>query len=73
MKRVEGHNNLYRTDKGAIINTDSAGYSAYVRKRNARKRKSEEVDSLQKQLTEAKSEIEELKELVRKALEAKNP
>ena len=73
MKRVEGHSKLYRTDNGAIINTDSVGYSAYIRKRNSAKRQYDDVDILQKQLEEAKSEIQELKELVKKVLEPKNP
>lgn len=73
MKRVEGHTNLYRADSGAIINNDSAGYAAYIKRRNIKKRQNSEVVDLQAQLEDAKNEIEELKKLVVQALGAKNP
>jgi len=71
MKRVEGHNNLYRNDSGAIVNTDSAGYEAYKAKRNRQRRKDEEIHLLSTELNQAKSEIEELKKLIMLALEDK--
>ena len=72
MKRVEGHNHLYRNEKGAIINKDSAGYEAYKKRRFSQKRKDDEITNLASQLNDAKNEIEELKKLVQLALEANN-
>lgn len=68
MKKVKGYNNLYRNDSGVIINTDDSSYLSYKKKRAALTRKDEQVKLLSEQLQEAKSEIEELKELVRQVL-----
>ena len=59
MIRVEGHKNLYRDEKsGAIINTDSHGYSQYKKSRNIRLTQKEERDGMKK-------DIEEIKNLLR--------
>ena len=71
MKRVEGHKNLYRNDSGAIVNTDGAGYRAYMNRKAADEQKEQTLQSLANDLETAKSEIEELKELVRLALRDK--
>ena len=60
MIRVEGHKNLYRDEKsGAIINTDSHGYSQYKKSRNIKLTQKEEIDSMKK-------DIEELKDILKK-------
>lgn len=71
MKRVEGTDNLYRTEGGSIINTDDAAYLAYKKKKAASFRKEETINSLGSQLREAQNEIIELKEMLRKVLESK--
>jgi len=71
MKRVEGYNNLYRNDVGAIINTDTSAYLSYKKRRDSNSKQEREIQSLSSQLKQAKDEIEELKELIRKALDAK--
>ena len=59
MIRVEGHKNLYRDEKsGAIISTDSHGYSQYKKSRNIKLTQKEEIDSMKK-------DIEEIKNLLR--------
>ena len=59
MIRVEGHKNLYRDEKsGAIINTDSHGYSQYKKSRSIKLTQKEEIDSMKK-------DIEEIKNLLR--------
>jgi len=59
MIRVEGHKNLYRDENsGAIINTDSHGYSQYKKSRNIRLTQKEEIDDMKK-------DIEEIKNLLR--------
>ena len=46
---VEGHKNLFRDEKsGAIVNTDTFGYSDYKRERV---RNIDEIKSLLKELT----------------------
>ena len=63
MIRVEGHKNLYRDEKsGAIVNTDSHGYSQYKKSRNIKLTQKEEIDSMKK-------DIEEIKNLLRLIVE----
>ncbi len=63
MIRVEGHKNLYRDEKsGAIINTDSHGYSQYKKSRNIKLTQKDEIDSMKK-------DIEEIKNLLRLIVE----
>ena len=60
---VEGHKHLYRDEKsGAIINTDSHGYSQYKKSKNIKLSQKEEIDSM-------KRDIEEIKNLLRLIVE----
>lgn len=68
MKRVEGYNNLYRNDTGAIVNTDDAGYRAYKAKRDALQLSKEHVSALGDDLKSAQAEIKELKELIKQLI-----
>ena len=56
---VEGHKNLYRDEKsGAIINTDSHGYSQYKKSKNLKLTQRQEIDKM-------KNDIEEIKYLLK--------
>tara|TARA_B100001564_G_scaffold324329_1_gene305010 strand:- start:344 stop:538 length:195 start_codon:yes stop_codon:yes gene_type:complete len=56
MIRVEGHKNLFRDEKsGAIINTDSHGYSQYKKSKNIKLTQKEEIDSMKKDIEEIKN------------------
>jgi len=70
-KRVQGYNNLYRNESGAIINTDVAGYIAYKKKRETSKMKQDQIESLGTQVEDAKNEINELKDLVKQMINKK--
>lgn len=62
MIRVEGHQHLYRDEKtGAIVNCDSVAYNQYVSTVNRRKFE-------KKELSDMRSEIDELKLLVKEIL-----
>ena len=55
MIRVEGHKNLFRDEKsGAIINTDSHGYSQYKKSKNIKLTQKEEIDNMKKDIEEIK-------------------
>ena len=55
---VEGHNALGRDpNSNAIVNTDSTGYEAYIKARDKAKEKDRE-------LTELKAELDEIKSLL---------
>tara|TARA_Y100001980_G_C14327684_1_gene146154 strand:- start:55 stop:249 length:195 start_codon:yes stop_codon:yes gene_type:complete len=57
---VEGHKHLFRDEKsGAIINTDSHGFSQYKKSKSIRLTQKQEIDSM-------KRDIEELKDLLKK-------
>jgi len=57
--KVEGETNLFRDKStGAILNTDSTGYSQYMRMKQRRQTEREELDTI-------KSDIEEIKLLLR--------
>ena len=46
MKKVKDHKHLYRTDTGAIVNTDTTGYNEYVKMRSNRDRQKQELDEM---------------------------
>tara|TARA_Y100000356_G_scaffold120290_1_gene112665 strand:+ start:532 stop:753 length:222 start_codon:yes stop_codon:yes gene_type:complete len=56
---VQGHLNLFRDkETGAIVNTDTSGYSQYMNMKRRRQTEREELDTI-------KSDIEEIKSLLR--------
>jgi len=57
--KVEGEQSLFRDkNTGAILNTDSAGYAQYMRRKQRKQTEREELDTI-------KSDIEEIKSLLR--------
>jgi len=63
MIRVEGHTNLYRDEEtGAIVNCDTMAYNTYVSSLNVKDSQKREIDSI-------KSEISEIKFLLKQLLE----
>ena len=66
--KVEGHNTLYRTSKGSIVNSDKDAYEAYITKRALSKSKNETLKCLSGELENAKAEIEELKCLIKQII-----
>ena len=60
---VEGHKHLYRDKKsGAIINTDSHGYSQYKKSRNIKLTQKQEIDNLKKDIEEIKNLLKSIAE-----------
>ena len=50
---VEGHKNLYRDEKsGAIINTDSHGFSQYKKSKRMKLTQREELDNIKNDIEE---------------------
>ena len=61
MKKVEGHDNLYRDEESnAIINTDRSAYDNYINVRRVNSDKRAEMDDMKKELAELKSLLKEL-------------
>ena len=58
---VKGHNNLYRDEKtGAILNTDSNGYSNYISQKRKNSDKQAELDEMKREIETLKSALKEL-------------
>lgn len=61
MIRIEGHQNLYRDEKtGAIVNTDTSGYTQYIKMRNDRQKQKDEIEKLKSDVSEIKNLLKEL-------------
>ena len=60
MRRVEGEQNLYRNDSGAIVNTDTNGYNNYIRMKEERNRQKMEIQEMKKDIGEIKSLLMEI-------------
>ena len=58
---VEGHKNLFRDEKsGAIVSTDTFGYSDYKRERVRKMDEKTELDDMRRDIDEIKSLLKEL-------------
>ena len=58
---VEGHKNLFRDEKsGAIVYTDTFGYSEYKRERVRKMDEKTELDDMKRDIDEIKSLLKEL-------------
>ena len=58
---VEGHKNLFRDENsGAIVNTDTFGYSNYKRERVRKMDEKAELDDMKRDIDEIKSLLKEL-------------
>lgn len=57
---VEGHKNLFREKSGAIVNTDTQGYSQYIKMKNIRNNEKQQLDDMRKEIDELKSLLKEV-------------
>ena len=58
---VEGHKHLFRDEKtGAIVNMDTAGYSAYMSNKRRNSDKQAELDEMKSEIETLKSMLKEL-------------
>ena len=58
---VEGHKNLYRDEKsGAIINTDSHGFSQYKKSKNIKLTQRQEIDKMKNDIEEIKYPLKQI-------------
>jgi len=56
---IKDHKNLFRDEKtGAVVNTDTSGYTQYKKMKSAKKSQREELDRI-------KEDIEEIKLLLK--------
>ena len=64
---VDGEKNLSRDSKtNAIVNTNKTDYEAYIRQRDLKISDKERVNKIESDLSELKSDINEIKDLLHK-------
>ena len=68
--KVEGHTHLVRDLKSqAIINTDSDAYARYMARKAKQSKKDDEMRKVVREVNEIKSEMFEIKDLLKKVLD----
>ena len=68
--KVKGHSNLVRDLKSqAIINTDSDAYARYMARKAKQSKKDDEMRKVVREVNEIKSEMFEIKDLLKKVLD----
>jgi len=69
---IEGHVDLARDRQtSAIVNVNSVDYQHYVASRNAKRSKNERVNTMEEDLDNLKSEIGEIKSLLKELVNGK--
>ena len=64
--KVEGHNNLVRDpNTNSIINTNMTEYQQYITRRNVKNEENSKLESLEDDVTNIKSDLDEIKTLLR--------
>ena len=64
--RVKGHDDLRRDPKtNSIINTNVSEYNQYVTRRKLKNKENEKIENLEKDLSDLKNDIDEIKSLLR--------
>ena len=68
--KVKGHTHLVRDLKSqAIINTDSDAYARYMTRKAKQAKKDDEIREVVREVNEIKSEMFEIKDLLKKVLD----
>ena len=68
--KVKGHSHLVRDLKSqAIINTDSDAYARYMARKAKQSKKDDEIRKVVREVNEIKSEMFEIKDLLKKVLD----
>ena len=68
--KVSGHSNLIRDEETrAIINTNMIDYNAYILQKRQKEKESEKVQTLAKDVSNIKEDLNEIKLLLRSLLD----
>ena len=70
--KVEGHGHLYRdSDTNAVVNKNNTAYNEYIARRNSQSSDKDRIQDVEKELTELKSDIDEIKSLLKTFIQNK--
>lgn len=65
--KVSGHSNLIRDEETkAIINTSMNDYNSYLEQRKIKEKESEKINTIEKEVSNMKEDLNEIKNLLRK-------
>lgn len=68
--KVEGYNNLVRDpNTNSIINTNMSEYQQYVARRSIKSEENQKLESLESDVTNIKSDLDEIKTLLRSLID----
>lgn len=68
--KVEGHNNLLRDPRtNSIINTNMTEYQQYLARRNVKNEENEKLQNLEIDVSNMKSDLDEIKSLLRSLID----
>ena len=68
--KVEGHSHLIRdVNSNAIINTNKSEYQLYMQRVKVREKQSDKLRGAVKEINNLKSELREIKELIKKIVD----
>jgi len=66
---VEGHGDLLRDpETNSIVNSNSIEYEQYVARRNVKREKNQKVQTIEEEVANIKSDINEIKSLLKELL-----
>ena len=64
--KVEGHGELYRdSTTNSIVNRNTSDYNRYMSQKKTKNEETEKVDTMEKNLSHLKNEINEIKSLLK--------
>lgn len=64
--KVKGHDNFVRDPRtNAIINTNKSEYTEYISRRESKVKEQEKIQTLEQDVADMKSDLEEIKSLLR--------
>ena len=64
--KVEGHGGLYRdSTTNSIVNRNTSDYNRYMSQKKTKNEETEKVDTMEKNLSHLKNEINEIKSLLK--------
>ena len=67
--KVEGHNHLVRdVSSNAIVNTNTADFSLYMKRQKMREKQSDELRNTVKEINSLKSELFEIKKMLKEVI-----
>jgi hypothetical protein len=70
--KIKDNPNLFRdSDSNVIVNTNMKEYNEYIARKNIKNKRFEKIDELESDLKDLKTDIDEIKNLLRRFIDGK--